>query len=59
MKKVNIIAMSTMFIGFFSIVDQNNKIIITETLLKCLCQCLSFFCTLIQKDMLEDKKYNH
>lgn len=56
MKKVNIIVMSTMCIGFVSSVNQNNKIIITETLIKCLCQCLYFFCTLIQKDMLENKK---
>lgn len=56
MKKVNIIAMSTTCIGFLSSVDQNNKIIITENLIKCLYQCLYFFCTLIQKDMLENKK---
>lgn len=54
MKKVNSIVMSTMCIGFFSSVDQNNEIITTETLLKCLFQCRYFFCTLIQKDMLED-----
>lgn len=56
MKIVSIIAMSTMRIGFVSSMDQNNKILIPETLIKCLYQCLYFFFTLIQKDILEDRK---